>query len=106
MSRASGLAPPNDARGGGTKSRSRNIDGYLMDSLDDLRRRIDETDRQLLETLALRLRFIAEVGLLKAKGVPFLRDHAREAALLARVEAQARELGSPTNRASNGPRYE
>ena len=78
MSRASGLAPPNDARGGGTKSRSRNIDGYLMDSLDDLRRRIDETDRQLLETLALRLRFVAEVGRLKAKGVPFLRDHARE----------------------------
>ena len=64
-----------------------------MDALDELRRRIDETDRQLLETLALRLKFVAEVGRLKSKGVPFLRDHARESALLAKVEAQAKELG-------------
>jgi chorismate mutase/prephenate dehydratase len=64
-----------------------------MDTLDDLRRRIDETDRQLLETLALRLKFVAEVGRLKSKGVPFLRDHARESALLAKLEAQAREMG-------------
>ncbi|MEO8586293.1 MAG: prephenate dehydratase [Acidobacteriota bacterium] len=64
-----------------------------MDDLDDLRRRIDETDRQLLETLALRLKFVAEVGRLKSKGVPFLRDPARESALMAKVEAQAKEMG-------------
>ncbi|MEO8054843.1 MAG: prephenate dehydratase [Acidobacteriota bacterium] len=71
-----------------------------MDTLDDLRRRIDETDRQLLETLALRLKFVAEVGRLKSKGVPFLRDHARESALLAKVEAQAKELGLDAFRAT------
>lgn len=71
-----------------------------MDTLDDLRRRIDETDRQLLETLALRLKFVAEVGRLKSKGVPFLRDHARESALLARVDAQAKELGLDSFRAT------
>ena len=64
-----------------------------MDALEDLRRKIDETDRRLLETLAERLRHVAEVGQLKTKGVPFLRDHAREAALLSKVEAQARALG-------------
>jgi chorismate mutase/prephenate dehydratase len=64
-----------------------------MDALDDLRRRIDETDRRLLETLAERLRHVADVGRLKSKGVPFLRDHERETALLAKIEVQARELG-------------
>ena len=64
-----------------------------MDDLDDLRRRIDETDRRLLEMLAERLKTVAEVGRLKRKGIPFLRDHAREAALLAKIEAEARELG-------------
>jgi chorismate mutase / prephenate dehydratase len=64
-----------------------------MDPLDDLRRRIDETDRRLLETLAERLRHVAEVGRLKSRGLPFLRDHARESALLAKVEAQAKALG-------------
>ncbi len=71
-----------------------------MDTLDDLRRRIDETDRQLLETLALRLKFVAEVGRLKSKGVPFLRDHARESELLGKIEAQAREMGLDPFRAT------
>ena len=65
----------------------------LMDELEILRRRIDETDRRLLETLAARLAHVAEVGRLKSKGVPFLRDQARESELLAKIEAQARELG-------------
>ena len=71
-----------------------------MDDLDALRRQIDETDRQLLETLALRLKFVSEVGRLKKAAVPFLRDHERESALLAKVEARARELGLDAFRAT------
>ncbi len=71
-----------------------------MDDLDALRRRIDETDRQLLETLALRLKFVSEVVRLKKTGVPFLRDHERESALLVKVEAQARTLGLDAFRAT------
>jgi chorismate mutase/prephenate dehydratase len=71
-----------------------------MDALDELRRQIDETDRQLLETLALRLKFVSEVVRLKKTGVPFLRDHERESALLAKVEARARELGLDAFRAT------
>jgi chorismate mutase/prephenate dehydratase len=63
-----------------------------MDELEILRQRIDETDRRLLETLATRLAHVAEVGRLKVKGSPFLRDLDRETRLLARVESIAREL--------------
>ena len=71
-----------------------------MDELEILRRRIDETDRRLLETLAARLAHVAEVGRLKSKGVPFLRDHERERELLGKIEAQARELGLDPFRAT------
>jgi len=71
-----------------------------MDELEILRQRIDETDRRLLETLAARLAHVAEVGRLKARGVPFLRDLDREARLLARVESIARELGLDPFRAT------
>ena len=71
-----------------------------MDALEVLRQRIDETDRQLLETLAERLRHVAEVGRLKTQGLAFLRDHDREARLLSRVESQARELGLDPFRAT------
>jgi chorismate mutase/prephenate dehydratase len=83
----------------GILAQSRNIAGS-MDDLDALRRRIDETDRQLLETLALRLKFVSEVVRLKKTGVPFLRDHERESALLATVEARAKELGLDAFRAT------
>ncbi|HEX5854615.1 MAG TPA: prephenate dehydratase [Thermoanaerobaculia bacterium] len=71
-----------------------------MDELEALRARIDETDRRLLETLAARLAQVAEVGRLKARDKPFLRDLDREARLLARVEAIARELGLDPFRAT------
>ena len=71
-----------------------------MDDIETLRRHIDETDRRLLETLAERLTHVAEVGRLKSKGVPFLRDLDREARLLARVESIARELGLDPFRAT------
>jgi chorismate mutase/prephenate dehydratase len=64
-----------------------------MEELDALRKRIDATDREILEKLKERLGHTAEVGRLKAAGVPFLRDEEREADLLKRVEASARELG-------------
>lgn len=71
-----------------------------MDDLEILRQRIDETDRRLLETLAERLGHVAEVGRLKARGAPFLRDLDRETKLLARVEAIARDLGLDPFRAT------
>ena len=73
---------------------------FDMDALEILRQRIDETDRRLLETLAARLAHVAEVGHLKAKGSPFLRDFDREEKLLARVEAVAKELGLDPFRAT------
>src|SRR5260370_28138476 len=71
-----------------------------MDDLETLRSRIDETHRRLLETLAARLAQVAEVGRLKAKNKPFLRDLDRETRLLARVEAISRELGLDPFRAT------
>lgn len=64
-----------------------------MSELEDLRREIDKTDREILEKLRERLCLAADVGRLKAKGVPFLRDRDREAELLRHVEAVSRELG-------------
>lgn len=64
-----------------------------MEDLDALRKRIDQTDREILEKLRDRLRHAEEVGRLKAAGAPFLRDEEREAELLRRVEGWARELG-------------
>jgi chorismate mutase/prephenate dehydratase len=71
-----------------------------MDELEILRQRIDETDRRLLETLAERLAHVADVGRLKAKGSPFLRDLGREEKLLGRVASIARELGLDPFRAT------
>lgn len=64
-----------------------------MDDLTTLRKRIDDTDRQILEKLRDRLRHVQEVGRFKATSAPFLRDEEREAALLRRIEEIARELG-------------
>lgn len=64
-----------------------------MKELDALRERIDRTDREILEKLRERVGLAAEAGRLKATGAPFLRDEGREAALLSRVETEARALG-------------
>lgn len=64
-----------------------------MKTLEDLRGKLDEVDRRLLEDLRDRLETIAEIAKVKAKGLSFLRDHERETELLARVEGWARELG-------------
>ncbi len=71
-----------------------------MDELETLRQRIDETDRRILEALAARLAHVADVGRLKARGAPFLRDLDRETRLLLRVESIARELGLDPFRAT------
>src|SRR5664279_5874193 len=63
-----------------------------MDELEILRQRIDETDRRLLETLAARLAHVAEVGRLKAKGGPFLRDAGQKLRLAARVAQERATL--------------
>lgn len=64
-----------------------------MNDLDKLRGKLDEVDRRLLEALGERLQTVAEIARVKARGLPFLRDHDRESELLARVEGWARELG-------------
>jgi chorismate mutase/prephenate dehydratase len=64
-----------------------------MKDLDQLRGALDRVDRQLVESLSERLDTVAQIARLKAEGLPFLRDHDREAELLARIEGWARELG-------------
>ena len=64
-----------------------------MNDLEKFRAKLDEIDRRLLEVLGERLRAVADIARLKARGLPFLRDHERESELLARVEGWARELG-------------
>lgn len=64
-----------------------------MKNLESLRGKLDDIDRNLLETLGERLKTVAEIARVKALGLPFLRDHDRESELLARVEGWARELG-------------
>jgi len=64
-----------------------------MNDLEKLRGQLDEADRRLLEVLQDRLRTVAVIARVKAKGLSFLRDHERESELLARVEGWAREMG-------------
>jgi len=63
------------------------------EDLAEIRAALDLADRKLLETLLERLVRVRDVARLKEDGLPFLRDHEREAELLARVEGWARELG-------------
>ena len=64
-----------------------------MEDLEQLRGKLDEVDRRLLEVLGERLQTVAEIARVKAQGLSFLRDHDRESELLERVEGWARELG-------------
>jgi len=61
--------------------------------LEEMRAILDGLDRRLVEILDERLQAVAKIARLKAEGLPFLRDHEREAQLLGRVEEWARELG-------------
>jgi chorismate mutase/prephenate dehydratase len=64
-----------------------------MDTLENLRGKLDDADRRLLEVLRDRLETVAGIARVKAEGLSYLRDHDRETELLARVESWARELG-------------
>jgi chorismate mutase/prephenate dehydratase len=64
-----------------------------MSDLKDLRARLDGVDRRLVETLRERLETVAGIARVKAEGLSFLRDHDRESELLHRIEDWARELG-------------
>ena len=64
-----------------------------VDDLARLRAEIERVDRAILELIAERVRLARAVGDAKrAAGVPTL-DPAREAAVIRRASAQARELG-------------
>lgn len=55
-------------------------------SLDELRSKIDETDRQLIDLINQRAKFVVEVGKIKrADGIPIYAPH-REAQVLAKVQ--------------------
>jgi len=74
-----------DGRGGG--------EGGGEGGLAGLRDRLDEVDRQLLEALASRQRLIGEAARVKAAEADFIRDPEREAAMLRRLKAAARDKG-------------
>jgi chorismate mutase/prephenate dehydratase len=63
------------------------------EGLDRLRAELDRVDGAILAALAERHRLIEETARVKAAGVSFLRDPAREEALLARLRERARTLG-------------
>lgn len=63
--------------------------------LDALRRRVERTDDALLTLLVRRTRLARQIGRAKARsGLPIL-DPAREAKVVRRAAARARELGLP-----------
>lgn len=68
-------------------------DGPAAELLADLRGEIERIDRQLIELIAERVRLAREVGAVKSDlGIPTL-DPAREAAVVRRAGALAREAG-------------
>ncbi len=87
------VTPPQAAVSRRASGRRAGIESTAMAALDDLRARLDAIDLRLVEGLAERLATVAEISRLKAAGLPFLRDHDREARLLARIEELAREHG-------------
>lgn len=68
-------------------------EGRAADGLERLRRELDRVDGALLAALAERHRLIEETARVKAATADFLRDPAREEALLARLRERAREVG-------------
>mgnify|MGYP000011620354 CR=1 FL=1 len=64
-----------------------------MNSLDDLRNRINEVDREILRLLSKRVELARKIGeLKKMKGIPIV-DYERELEVLARGRKLAEELG-------------
>ncbi len=62
-------------------------------ALNDLRKQLDEIDRQLIESLALRQETVEKVASCKASGGVRIRDRAREDEVLGRLGEQARAAG-------------
>jgi len=74
---------------------SREREGKAMAGIDALRIRIEKTDDLLLALLQRRMRLARIIGKAKeSSGLPVL-DPAREARVVRRVAARARELGMP-----------
>src|SRR5262245_50101575 len=64
-----------------------------MNELDDLRHKLDDIDRELVELIARRLDTVTAVGAAKADTGAPVRDIQRERAVLEKVERAARERG-------------
>src|SRR5439155_22474912 len=64
-----------------------------VSDLERLRGELDEIDRRLVELIARRLDTVAAVGTAKAHAAAPVRDVERERAVLAAVEAAARQRG-------------
>ncbi|MGM0575109.1 MAG: prephenate dehydratase domain-containing protein [Myxococcota bacterium] len=65
----------------------------MADELSELRRRIDEVDRAIVEALAERRSVVSEVAGYKKEGASFLRDRAREEEHLGELVELGRDLG-------------
>ena len=62
-------------------------------TLEELRRRLSEVDRELVELIAARQRIVADIGAYKIEHAVPTRDYEREKEVLKGARAQAEELG-------------
>lgn len=65
----------------------------MADSLDKIRKLLDETDRKIIEALAKRQKLVREISTLKQERERDIRDSEREEKLLNRIVELAREEG-------------
>ena len=65
----------------------------MAEHLEQVRKQLDDVDREIVRALAERFRLVAEVADVKAGAAPRLRDRRREEEILGRVAASARTAG-------------
>ena len=64
-----------------------------MENIKQLRKRIDEVDEQILESLSERIRICTSIGIVKEKhGIP-IQDYPRENDVYAHIREKAAEFG-------------
>ena len=65
----------------------------MSEHLEEVRKQLDDVDRQIVQSLAERLQLVSEVAALKGAGAVGLRDRGREDEILGRVAESARAMG-------------
>src|SRR5690606_30209013 len=87
---------PSDARscvGEGARVQTPDPNRRTPMTLEELRRRLSEVDRELVELIAARQRIVADIGAHKIEHAVPTRDYEREREVLKGARAQAAELG-------------